>query len=595
MKRSEIEKSDKWDLSNFIKDEKGLEEKLEQLDVYFKKLLTYKGHIMQSSESLYNFYQDYIEFSKLEEDVFVYVNLLYDEDRNNNKNHALELKVSKIMEDYSPKLAFIATEMLEADYDNVLQFIDENDKLKPFSFDLEKTFRYKEHILSESEEKVLSLASSALGVGSEAFSALNNADIDLGEIEDENGNIVKLNNSNYTKYIKSNNRDVRHNAFKNMYKFWESHKNTVASTYKGQIKEDFFISKIRVYKSPLQASLFSDNINPNLYKTLINKVSDNVSLLHKYYKLKKKALKLDELHMYDIYTDFIKVNSEDITFEEGKKILFEGLKPLGEKYLNDLNQAFEQRWIDIYPNDGKKSGAYNWGTYNSLPYVLLNYENNRESVETMAHELGHAMHSYYSNKNQNYVNHAYPIFLAEIASTVNEIILNEYLINNAKTKEEKILYINDFLDKLKGTLFRQTQFSEFESIVHEKEEKGIPLTEEELSNTYYELNKKYYGPDVVSDEEIRYEWMRIPHFYTPFYVYKYATGISAACSIAKGILDNEAGALENYLKFLSSGCSDYPLNILKNVGVDMESGEPIQNALNLFEERLEMLNKLLDN
>ena len=299
------------------------------------------------------------------------------------------------------------------------------------------------------------------------------------------------------------------------------------------------------------------------------------------------------MNMYDIYVDIVYNKTYEYSFEQGKKMIFEALKPLGENYLNDLNKAFSERWIDIYPNKGKSSGAYSSGSYDTYPYLLLNYTDTIDSVSTLVHELGHSMHSYYSNKNQNYTNASYPIFLAEIASTTNEILLNDYLYKNAKTKEEKILYLTELLEKIRTTIYRQTMFAEFEKIIHEKEDKGIPLTEEELSNTYLELNKLYYGNNVVSDDLIKYEWARIPHFYTSFYVYKYATGLSCAIKIATDIINNKENAKENYLDFLSSGGSDYPLNILKKTGIDMTKPDTINDALKVFKEKVEELKELL--
>ena len=325
---------------------------------------------------------------------------------------------------------------------------------------------------------------------------------------------------------------------------------------------------------------------------LIEAIHDNMSVMYDYMNVRKKFLGLDSMHMYDIYVDLVDKKDESIEFEEGKKILFEALKPLGEKYLTDLKKAFDEHWIDIYPSDGKKSGAYSWGCYDSYPYVLLNYNDTIDSVSTMAHELGHSMHSYYSKK-QNYVDSSYPIFLAEIASTVNEVILNDYLYKNAKTKEEKIYYLTDFLDMVRTTIFRQTMFAEFEMLMHDKEQNGVSLTEEEISNTYYDLNKLYYGDNVVSDDLIRYEWSRIPHFYTPFYVYKYATGLSSALSIASRIISGDTATRDNYLDFLSSGGSDYPLNILNKVGIDMTSKKSINDAIDMFRDKLNELKELM--
>ena len=314
--------------------------------------------------------------------------------------------------------------------------------------------------------------------------------------------------------------------------------------------------------------------------------------MYDYMNVRKKMLGFNEMHMYDIYVDLVNLKKDNIPFEEGKKILFDALKPLGDDYLNDLKKAFDEKWIDIYPSSGKRSGAYSWGCYDSYPYLLLNYNDTVDAVSTMAHELGHSMHSYYS-KSQNYVDSNYPIFLAEIASTVNEMLINDYMYKNAKTKNEKIYFLTDFLDSVRTTIYRQTMFAEFEVIMHDKEAKGIPLTEEEISSTYYELNKLYYGDNVVSDDLIRYEWSRIPHFYTPFYVYKYATGLSSALSIANRIISNDQKTKDNYLKFLSSGGSDYPLNILKSVDVDMTTPKPIEEALQMFKDKLDELKELI--
>ena len=591
--REKIEKQYKWDIEAFIKKEQ-VESLINQSEELCQKVQSYKGKIMQDSQTLYNFYQDYEKLDQLQTNLYVYSHMLCDQNTQDTTNQALKMKIDKLVETQSEKTSFITPEMLKTPYEEVLSMIKENPKLEIYQFDLEKVYRYQPYTLSEKEEELITKAKNAMGTGEEAFYNLDNADIHLGKIQDEEGKLVELTNSNYIKYMISTNRNVRKNAFENMYQYWSSLKNTVASTLKGTIKENFFTSNIRGYKNPLEASLYRDNINSSVYYKLIEIVHKNLDKMYEYVQLRKKILKVEELHMYDIYVDLIEEKEQKFPFEEGKKIIFEALKPLGDTYLKDLNKAFDEHWIDIYPNIGKKSGAYSWGTYHSYPYLLLNYNDTRDAVSTMVHELGHSMHSYYSKQNQPYTYHSYPIFLAEIASTVNEILLNEYLYKNAKTKEEKALYLNDFLDKIKGTLYRQTMFAEFEMIMHNKEEQGIPLTEEEFSTTYYELNKLYFGNTMMSDELIRYEWMRIPHFYTSFYVYKYATGISAAVAIASDILNQKPNALQNYLTFLSSGCSNYPLEILKKCGVDMESGIPIQKALDMFEEKLNELKKLYD-
>ena len=591
--RCEVDDIYKWDLTSLYKNENEFNDAINKLNELNDKLVNFKDQIVISSKNLLNFYETYLEYNLIEENIYVYAKMLCDQDTKDTKNQAQKMKVEKLMDDLNTKLSFVTPELLSVDFNKIEEFIKEEPKLEIYKFDLEKIFRYKNHTLSKIEEEIITKANNAMGTGDDAFYNLDNSDIKLDSIIDEKGNKVELTNSNYIKYMNSRDRSVRKQAFLSTYKYWDNLKNTVAATYKGQIKEDFFNSDIRKYNSPLEASLYNDNIDKSVYTNLINTVHNNLDKMYDYVDLRKKVLNVDELHMYDVYVDLCNDVPKDIPFEEGKKILFDALKPLGETYLNDLNKAFEEHWIDIYPNVGKKSGAYSWGTYTSYPYLLLNYNDTVDSVSTMAHELGHSMHTYYTNKNQPFIYSSYPIFLAEIASTTNEIILNDYLVKNAKTKEEKILYLNEFLDKIKGTLYRQTMFAEFEMIIHDKYNDGIALTDEEISNTYYELNKMYFGPNMVSDEEIRHEWKRIPHFYTPFYVYKYATGISAAIAFASDILNNVEGAKERYLEFLSSGGSNYPLEILKKAGVDMTTPVPIEKALNMFDEKLQALKELV--
>lgn len=591
--RSEVEEQAKWNLKAMYQNEEAVNKDIEQLKQYHKDLLSFKGKIMESNETLKKFYQVYINYDKVLSNLYTYSHMLCDEDTTDSNHQAFKMKIDKLVEDLGAELSFISPEMMATSYDEVLKMIEQDTSLKEYQFDLEKSFRYQDHVLSTREEELIAKASNAMGTGDEVFYNLDNSDIHLRPIHDEQGNLVELNNSNYNKYMNSKNREVRKEAFDSMYEYWKNLKNTVAATYKGQIKEDFFSSEMRKFDSPLKESLYSDNIDISVYECLIQTVHKNLDKMYQYVDLRKQILGVDELHMYDVYVDLCEEEAKPIPFEEGKQIVFDALKPLGETYLKDLNKAFEERWIDIYPNTGKKSGAYSWGTYDSYPYLLLNYNDTVDSVSTMAHELGHSMHSYYSNQNQEYLYHNYPIFLAEIASTVNEILLNDYLYKNAQSKSEKMLYLNEFLDKIKGTLYRQTMFAEFEMKIHDKYQAGIPLTEEEFSNTYYELNKLYFGPNMISDEEIRYEWERIPHFYTSFYVYKYATGISAAIAFASDILNHVDGAVDRYLTFLQSGGSNYPLEILKNCGVDMTSEEPIQKALDMFEQKLQELKKLI--
>ena len=591
--REEVPNEFKWDLNKMYDSSDVIEKDIEEVNKLTDEILKYKSHILDSSESLYDFLKLTEKQDRILTKLYVYSKMNLDVDTKNNKNKSLKMKIEKLSESLNEKFSFIEPEMMECEYEKIKEYIDENEKLKEYKFYLEDFYRYKPHSLSKIEEDIYVKALNSFGNCSEVFTNINNTDIDLGNIKNEEGNDVKLTSSNYIIYMKSENREVRKSAFEAMYNYYKSLKNTLAAAYVGEIKENSFSTNVKRYDSTIERSLFNDNISIDVYKTLIGSIHSKMNLMYDYMNVRKEMLNLDELHMYDVYVDLVKSNNDKINFEEGKKILFEALKPLGETYLKDLNKAFDEKWIDIYPSDGKRSGAYSWGCYDSYPYLLLNYNDTVDAVSTMGHELGHSMHSYYSHKNQTYVDSNYPIFLAEIASTVNEVLINDYLYKNAKTKEDKIFYLTDFLETVRTTIFRQTMFAEFEMIMHEKEQKGIPLTEEEISNTYYELNKLYYGDNVVSDDEIRYEWSRIPHFYTPFYVYKYATGLSAALSIASRILDGDEETKEKYLEFLSSGGNNYPLEILKKVDVDMTTSKPVEEALSMFEDKLNELKELI--
>lgn len=591
--RDEVSENDKWDLTPMYKTIEDWEKDINQAAIYVKEVVDFKGKIMSSSETLYDFYITYEKMNRFTDKLYIYARLLCDGDTTNSKYQAMKSTVEKLFEDISSELSFIVPEILSADYENVLEYIKQDSRLNEYAFDLEKIFRYKDHTLSEKEEEIITKASNVFGTGHDVFYNFDNADIYLGKIRNEDGIEEEVTNSNYIKFMNSKNRQVRIDAFNSMYEYFKKFKNTIAAAYKGQIKENFFMSDVKKYLSPLEMSLYRDDISIEVYKNLISTVHKNMNSMYEYMSLRKKALNLEQMHMYDIYVDIIDVKASEVDFEDGKKIIFDALKPLGQKYLQDLKKAFEERWIDKYPNQGKKSGAYSWGCYDSYPYLLLNYNGTIDSISTMAHELGHSMHTYYSCKKQNSFNSNYPIFLAEIASTVNEVLLNNYYYENAASKEEKILYLTEFLDKVRTTIYRQTMFAEFEMLIHEKYKSNIPITVEELSNTYYDLNKLYYGDNVISDDYIRYEWSRIPHFYNSFYVYKYATGLSAAIAIASDILEGKPNAKEKYLEFLQSGCSDYPLNILNRLGVDMTTPEPIEKAIKMFNKKLEELKELI--
>ncbi len=591
MQRKDVKIEDTWDLTKYFKNEKEYESLYKDTIKKVDDLVNFKGKICSSADNLYQFLELNDQVSMNVELLYVYSYLYHYSDTADAKGKLFRDKADKLDDLISEKLSFVDSELLSTPYEKILKYIEENKNLQKYAFYLEKSFRYQKHILSEAEEKIISLANVAMGTPDNAFSALDNTDCIFDKVMID-GEEVELNHSNYIRFMNHKDRETRKNVFEKYYDFYIHHKNTIAELYKGQIKEDLFISKVRKFTSPLEMSLYHDSIDVSVYKNLIQTIHDHMNPMYEYMKVRKDYLGLSELHMYDIYVDMVTGDSKKFTFDEAKTAVLEAVKPLGEQYVKDLSKAFENRWIDHYPNDGKRSGAYQWGSYGVDPYVSLNFEGTEDSVSTLAHELGHAMHSYYSDHKQEHIDAQYPIFLAEIASTVNEVLLNEYMIQNAQSDEEKLLYLTSFLDKFRATVYRQTMFAEFEMIAHDMEQNGEALTEESLSNVYYELNKLYYGKDVVSDDAIRYEWSRIPHFYTPFYVYKYATGFCAALAIASDILNKVPGAQERYLDFLSSGGSDYPLRTLKKCNVDMETSEPIIKGIEMFQDKLNQVKEI---
>ena len=591
--RKDIDDKYKWNLTDLIKDDEEYQELVTKSYMLIGKIVDMKDELLKNSNNFLMYLKTDEELDKTVEKVYIYSHLYYQSDMNDAKGKIYKDSADKLLEEMNLKLSFIRPLLLNFDYETIKEYIKENKELEKYAFTLEKIFRYKKYTLSEKEEKIVALANNSLGTGENVFSAIDNVDIDLGYIKDESGKKVKLNNSNYTKYCSSKDRNVRKSAFKNMYDFFGKFINTIAECYIGSIKENTFNSKVRGYNSYLESSLYADNISVEFYKEFIADIHRFIPLLHKYMKVRSKYLGY-KAHLYDVYVDLGKNNNDNIPYEEGVKYVLDALKPLGDKYISDLSKSFTDGWIDVYPNLYKRSGAYQSEAYKVHPYVSINYENNLDSVSTLAHELGHAMHSYYSDKTLEYHDAQYPIFLAEIASTVNEVLIADYFSKKAKSDEEKIYYLSTFLDNVKATIFRQIMFAEFETKAYEMYENKETLTADILCNIYYDLNKEYFGKSIVVDEAIKYEWARIPHFYSPFYVYKYATGLVAALSIATSILKGDEEMKENYLKFLSSGGSDYPLEILKKCNIDLTDKKFIKNAFGIFKEKLEELEKLVD-
>ena len=491
----------------------------------------------------------------------------------------------------SSKLSFFSVELLKNDESLIKKYIKEDERLKEYEFSIEQVFRDKPYILSEEQEKMMASLGEVLNTPTEIYETLDTTSLSFDDFYIDNEK-YSLNQSNYTLYLRDDNREIRKKAFLNYYKEYKKMKDTLSSVLYGNIKANFFISKQRGYKSPLEMYLYGENIPTSLYEKLIKEVSNRIDVSYKYIALRKKVLNLDEMHMYDIYVPLVKYDKK-YTYEEALDIVKEALKPLGDTYIKDLNNIIFSSCIDVYHNKNKQTGAYSWGCYDTLPYVLLNFEGTFNDVSTLAHELGHSMHSYYSKNNNPYQDASYTIFLAEVASTVNEILLNKYMYKNAKTKNEKLYFLNNLLEMLRTTLIRQTMFAEFEKTLYDMENNGTILTCDVMCKLYYTLNKKYYGNDIVHDTDISLEWARISHFYKGFYVYKYATGISIACKIAKDILDEKEGALDNYLKLLQSGGSNYSTALLKIVGIDIVKDDTIKNAIDLFDDVIDEFYKNL--
>lgn len=584
--RCEIEDEYKWDLTKIYKDEKEWQKDFDDVKDKILKVTSYKDSFLSNGKRLYEYLKYDEEVSRKLEKIYYYAHLNYDADTLDEKYKVMKNKVSDLFTKYNELSSFVVPEILKLDEEKLNTFYKDEEKLEDYRFSIENIYRFKNHTLDEEKEKMLSNLSKCLSNPEETYEALTDSDFEYDYITDEKGNKVKFNESNYSLFIKSKDRSVRKKAFEMLHNKYKKYIRTITSTYKGEVENNVVLAKIRNYDSAISASLFSDNVSIDIYDNLIKVINDNMDVLYDYYDLKKEILSLDCLHMYDTYVEIINKIDKKYSFDEAKEIVMDALSVLGDKYISNLKKAFDEKWIDIYHSKGKRSGAYSSGNFDVNPYVLLNFEGTLNDVSTLAHELGHSMHTYLSCKNNPYQYSSYEIFVAEVASTVNELLLANYMLKNSKNKDEKLAIINHILDLYKATLYRQTMFAEFEKETHKLREKGEVLTSDLLSNMYYDLVKKYFGPNVLCDDLIRYEWARIPHFYYNFYVYKYATGISAASYIVDGILNNKEGALENYINFLKTGGSMYPLDELKIAGVNLNSKSVILSAIKTFEKYL---------
>ncbi len=593
LKRSEVKVEDTWDLSALFASIEEWEATLAEIEKLTEEVAAMEHHVADSAKQLCTLLDKDCETDLKLSLCFSYASRLFDQDQSNTKHQAMSAKVMSIYAKYAAKTAFIKPEILEISAETLESFYKELPELELYRKAIDEIVRIKPHSLSAEMEKLVALTSEMSEGPSDTYSIFNNADIKFPETTDENGETVRLTHGRFIALLESANREVRENAFKKYYSTYEQFLNTIASLYNNQVKQQIFHATTRNYNSTLEAAVDHNNVSPDVYKNLVATINENLDKMHHYVQLRKKCLGVDELHMYDIYTPMIPDMAKEIPFEEAKETVLKALAPLGEDYVAKVREGFENRWIDVYENEGKRSGAYSAGAYGAHPYVLLNYNGTLDNMFTLAHEMGHAMHSYYSNENQPFVYSQYKIFVAEVASTCNEILLMEYLLKNTTDKKERAYLLNHYLDSFKGTVFRQTQFAEFEMRTNAMVEAGENLNAENLCALYLELNQKYYGPDMISDKEISYEWARIPHFYYNFYVYQYATGFTSAVAIAHNILKEGAPAVERYKKFLSGGCSDAPVELLKIAGVNLETPAPIQSALDVMEEILNEMETLV--
>jgi oligoendopeptidase F len=589
-KRSEISVEQRWKLEDLFPDQKAWDKEYQATKEMLKKVDAFEGKLHEADAIKACFTLE-DEISVHTERLYVYANMKHHEDTAEPEFQALSEKAKKLSVEVSEALSFIVPEILSLS-DEQLNALLTNPALSLYKRTLEEMKRQKAHVLSKSEEALLAQVGNISQAPGTIFGMINNADMKFPKVKNEHGEEIELTQGRYIQFLESKDREVRKNAFEAMYATYAKQKNTIGATLNANITKNVFYARARKYPSVLEMSLFSDNISKEVYTNLIDTIHESLPLMQRYFKLRQKLLKVDELHMYDLFAPLVEEFKMEISYDEAKTMVEESLKPLGESYLNVLKRGLDGGWIDIYENEGKRSGAYSWGAYGTHPYVLLNHKDNLNSMFTLAHEMGHAMHSYLSDEAQPYRDAQYTIFLAEVASTLNEALLMDYLLKKTTDPKAKMYLLTYYADQFRTTVFRQTMFAEFEKITHEKAEAGESLTPQELSSIYYSLNKQYFGDEMVVDKDIEIEWARIPHFYNSFYVYKYATGFSAATSFAKQIISEGQPAVDRYLGFLQSGGSDYSINILKKAGVDMSSPEPIKQAMSVFKDLVEQMEQL---
>ena len=591
MKRSEISDEYKWSVKDLYSSDELWNNDYEKALKSTQEKSSFEGCVMDSADTLADALSESEKDDYITERLYVYAFMRYYEDTSDGTYQQMSGKAQMLAVKMSEKYSFLVPEIMAADDDKVARFLD-SDKIKPYRHLLCDMLAKKEHTCSQKEEKLLAMASQMADSPSDIFSKFNNADVKFGKVHDEHGDEKELTSAGFSVFMESRDRNVRKEAFYALYRQYKSYINTLAASYYGNVKQAVFFANARNYESTLQMYLSGSFIPESVYTNLIDTVNNNLDKMHDYVSLRKKTLGVDELHFYDIYAPLTSDYTVKVSYENAKETVLDALKILGDDYVSQVKKGYESGWVDVYENDGKRSGAFSWGAYGTHPYIFLNYTETLNDIFTLIHETGHAMHTYYSYETQPYTYAGYKIFVAEVASTCNEVILIDYLLKHSRSDEEKKYLYGHYLEQFKGTLFRQTMFAEFEMITHRMAQDGEVLNAESLCGTYKKLNEKYFGKDMVIDEEIAYEWARIPHFYTPFYVYQYATGFSAAVAIATKIINGDKEVLHGYKEFLKGGSSMHPIELLSLCKIDMSKPDVIQDALNVFGSLIEDFKKI---
>ena len=589
--RSEVDNKYKWDLSQIYSSLDEFNNDYKEVESKLKKLASYENTMLKSAKDLYTTTTEILKNSRTIEKLYVYAHLMYNEDITKSSSIELLNRIENLNIKFSQIVSYYDSKLLSLDYKKIEAMYEEYPKLKEYKTYFEKSFRYKKYMLSEVEEKLLAKMQKAIADNETIFSNLTDSDINFGYITDENGNKVELTNTNFSLFIKSKDKRVRKEAFTTLYGVYKRYKTTLSNCLEKEVKTIATLEKIRGYQSSLDAAMYSNELPIKVFDSLIESVSNGLDPLYKYFRLKKEILNIKDFHIYDTYANLIEKYDRKYSYEDAQKIIKDVLKVFGKEYSSYVDKAFSEHWIDVMPNKGKTGGAFSGGGYDTNPYILTNFQEEFNDVSTLIHEIGHSIHSYYSRNNNPYVYSQYSIVVAEVASTVNELLLARYIIDNSKDIEEKLYVMDRLMSLFKSTIYRQTMYEEFERFLYEKVEKEESLTSDIMCDEFYKLNQKYFGNDVIIDDEIRYEWERMPHLYYNFYMYKYATGLSSACYIVNSILSGKKDAVKNYIEFLKQGGRIAPNEQLKITGVDLTKKEVCDNAIKMFSDLVDEFEK----